>query len=249
LLHRYFALPALAAILSPACLTAGPLVNVIDSPMWSGVFGPRGSQTLTITVNGTAQSVRAGAFGLQIDYERDGIYDETFLTFCLDPDVFLDLSPPSFEVQSLNPFGADSPPYDAVEGLQLSILWAKWKAEIGNATITTTREVGYQIAFWEIAYNGAIGAMESGAVRLAYGTFQLFNGGDAQTYAIGLLDDLKTRTAADAVPLNVLRQAGQDLMIEPIPSDEVPEPATMALMAAGLLALGVARRRQGSSAA
>ncbi len=221
-----FALAA-ATQVHAAPLTLGDSVEVSNQSGGTTVL----YQSVTFTLNGNSQTANAGLFELDHRPAGGGGAWTQFLSFCLEPDVNLQPFNNPYSVTSLAG-GA----YGAVSSL-ISELWGRHSAA---AMATATGAAAFQMALWELAYEGTKD-LTSGALSMGASA--------VRTLAQQWLDSLDG-TGPMADDLVVLVDSGnganrQDLLtIGVYPPNQVPEPGVLALVGIALAGTVMVRRRQ-----
>ena len=219
-----FALPALAAaalaFAAPAAASTVTLSQTNPDTVWAkNGDGDVLSETATVFFRGRdigerRLNVVAGAFGV-----REGTTD--WLAFCID--LFQTYHMPTdFDVVAA-PGGAGSPFFQRLDKLYTSYF---------AGVDTSVEAAAFQIAIWEILYDGSL--------NLGDGEFRLVEVGDAVLSQVNAyLTGLDQQTGGGYAFTFLKNETYQDLVI----ASPVPLPAGALLLLGALGAMGVARRK------
>lgn len=244
-MHRKSFLPAVAAILAvgtlahtpttfATTLTVGDLVTVGDAngnPFTPSTVpaDPNGLHTnVAFQLNGgSAVYASAGLFVLNYTHDvpsgPSSVWTQ-FLSFCLEPDVYLTPFSNPYSVQTVGGAGYDN--------AAISELWGRYRSTVD----TDLEAAAFQVALWELAYG-------SSDRNVATGSFMLTSpSGSVGTLAqswLNSLNGLGPMASGLVVLVNDPSKADrQDLITQ------VPEPGTLALLGLGLIGIGVTGRRR-----
>lgn len=240
-------LPALTALATVATLSTAAQAGIVVGAQYEvadhngSVFTPNVDNGLYAAVGftlnaGTAQQrgvwAQAGMFSL--DYRAHGTSAawRNFLSFCLQPDVYL--------TPFQNPYTARAPGDAGYDLARISELWGTYFSGIDS----DVKAAAFQVALWELSYGERDRNLSTGAFRLNDA------GGAIGTLAQSWLNAIEANDGPSASNLVVLVDTRsshgsdrQDLLTQ-----NVPEPSTLALLGLGLFAAGLRRRRNGEQA-
>ncbi len=152
----------------------------------------------------------------------------SFTAFCIEPFV-----PLSASTQALG-----NTTYSAATAYNVALVKTLYNGYYGNALSTPTEAAAFQFALWELV------AESSGPPNMTSGSFAFANGADpavarAQQMISNVLPAGGNFNLFSYTTSNVNNDRSQNVLT----ATPVPEPATYAMMAAGLALVGAAVRR------
>ncbi|HRJ26110.1 MAG TPA: PEP-CTERM sorting domain-containing protein [Fimbriimonadaceae bacterium] len=238
------------------CLTlsliSGAAVIAHAGSINASYVGPYGFNPATFTTNLPghvgARSDNAGQMdGTRIDSPGPGVDNLVpfqFPAYCVEIGENVSIPGNNFHpdvvplLGSVTTGGGISGPmtFDPIRTANMQKLWGSFFPLVSNSA----QSVAFQLASWEIAFDNDLTlASATGSVWVTGGQFQAGITDLAESW----LTDIRNGVATTQTPLVLLRGQGvQDLVT---PANPVPEPASMAALALGTLAL--ARRRRKSA--
>lgn len=153
--------------------------------------------------------------------------NEILRAFCIEISQFIVSPDGNYIAASLALDGGLS----AQQKLNLDKLYTNYYGSIGG---NTDRSAGFQLAVWEIVN-------EPNPSNVTTGTFRVTSGANAINFANTWVQSLASLTATGGYELTTWRSRSSQ---DQISARRVPEPASLALAALGVAAIGAIRRRR-----
>ena len=187
------------------------------------VLGPAYSYTASLSA--PVQLITASPFGV-----TNLTTATSFIAFCIEPFI-----PLSASTQAPNPGNST---YSAATPYNILPVQALYIGYYGNALSTPTEAAAFQFALWELVAESNL------LPNMTTGSFAFANGADpavvrAQQMISNVLPAAGNYALFSYMTSNVNGDRSQNVLT----ATPVPEPATYAMMAAGLALVGAAARR------
>ena len=234
---------------------AAPIWVRLDPILNGGLFAPGFGTQIDISSNsGTSfQTFRAGAFSLQSNAGDPAVDPwRAFLTYCFELNQFIRLGngPVLYESSALN--APSLPAVDQLTLIQTNAISRLWSNSFATSLTSGEQSAAFQVAVWDIVTDG-----DNGLDGLATGEFRVkevpLDNVNVNVRALAT-NYLSVAYGADDPALviaGLFHPTNQNLLFPPgqggpggADEPNVPAPATLLLLSAGLATLATQRRRR-----